>query len=213
MCAACVRLSQMLGLLVVMLLCGCGMRSVIHSATVPRAADILAKEIDKQLVMRYSHCVNHKDEDIREAVSRAQFKIMGTTPVNLNTLTQSCPLARQMTEEVSSKLMSLGYRYEELRRGNVIRFDRRTGELILTRNVGSLYHKTGTGQAILAGTYVISDQHVRFSISLIHSVTNETMAKASASVPITPDILPLLDESPVGGNGGGFIPSIRTQLR
>ncbi|MCR4665817.1 MAG: hypothetical protein K5657_00790 [Desulfovibrio sp.] len=155
---------------------------------------------------------------VREAMTRSRFLIMGTTPVNLNTLQQSCPLARQMTEEVSSRLMEAGYRYEELRKGREIRFDRTTGELNLTRTVSQLTNRYGRGQAILAGTYVISDASVRFSMSLIHTGTNEVLAKASASVPITEDIISLLDESPVivsgqGGGGGNPIPNTYAHFR
>ena len=166
--------------------------TVLNWATVPSTAKSLASDLDSQLMDRYAN-IEDLSRSEGEAITRSNMKIMGTTPVNLNTLTQSCALARQMTEEISSRLMDLGYRYQELRKGNLIRFDRKTGELLLTRNVGMLTQPYGQGQAILVGTYVISNTHVRFSFSLIHTNSNEVLAKASASVPITPDILPLLD--------------------
>ncbi|MCR5813993.1 MAG: hypothetical protein K6G15_05840 [Desulfovibrio sp.] len=166
------------------------------TGNIPYAGKSVAQDLDQQLMMRYA---GHGSESarVREGIARARFLIMGTSPVNLNSLEESCPLARQMTEEVSSQLMALGYRYEELRKGKVIRFDRRTGELNLTRNVRQLTQNYGKGQAILAGTYVISDADVRFSFSLIHTLTNEVLAKASVTVPITQDIISLLDESPI----------------
>ena len=186
--------------------------SLFNTATVPRAAYKIADELDRQILMRYAKRGEHSASE-REEIARACLKIMGTTPVNLNTLTQSCPLARQMTEEVSSALMGLGYRYQELRKGSYIRFDRATGELILTRNVSLLADKYGQGQAILAGTYVISDTHVRFNLSLIHTLSNETIAKASVSIAITPDLAPLLDESPIVGGSGKVLPNTYTHFR
>ncbi|MBO4368552.1 MAG: hypothetical protein J5803_00405 [Desulfovibrio sp.] len=188
------------------------------TGNVPYAAKTIAKALDEQLIMRYAG-QGPERASVREALARSRFLIMGTTPVNLNTLTQSCPLARQMTEEISSNLMALGYRYEELRKGKDIRFDRTTGELNLTRSVRQLTNQYGKGQAILAGTYVMSDNNVRFSISLIHTLTNEVLAKASATVPITNDMFSLIDESPVydptrSSQSGNFrLPNTYTHLR
>ncbi len=86
-----------------------------------------------------------------------------------------------MTEEISRWLVNAGYRYQELRKGSYIRFDRGTGELILTREVRKLTSTRGTGQAILAGTYVVSGEQVRFSMSLIHTTSNEVLAKLGYS--------------------------------
>ena len=192
-----IKLLLMLVLLPSMLSCSViGKVEARFTGTIPYAGKSVAQSLDEQLMTRYA---GHGSESarVREGIARARFMIMGTTPVNLNSLAESCPLARQMTEEVSSQLMALGYRYEELRKGKAIRFDRRTGELNLTRNVKQLTHAYGQGQAVLAGTHVISDTSVRFSFSLIHTLTNEVLAKASVTVPITEDMYSLLDETPV----------------
>ena len=192
----------------------------LFGATVPSAAKDIAKSLDAQIVKRFAKR-GPKDEEQRHALTRGNLKIMGTTPVNLDNLEQSCAAARQMTEEVSSCLMDIGYRYQEIRKGRFIRFDRQTGELLLTRDVKELQTCRGCGQAILAGTDVVSGKHVRFSMSLIHTETNETLAKASASVPITDDLMVLLDEEPVdvpsmrGRRGGrsSSVPNTYTKLR
>ena len=88
----------------------------------------------------------------REAVSRAGIMILGTSPVNINDLEESSPLARQMMEEVSRGLMQKGYRFKELRTGSYIRFDKQSGEFLLTRDVRKLQSRTGTGQAVMAST-------------------------------------------------------------
>ena len=211
------RLTLLLLLLPCLLSCGVvGRVEARFTGNIPYAGKSVARDLDSQLIMRYA---GHGPESarIREGLARARFLIMGTSPVNLNSLAESCPLARQMTEEVSSQLMALGYRYEELRKGKYIRFDRRTGELNLTRDVRQLTQTYGKGQAILAGTYVIGDTSVRFSFSLIHTLSNEVLAKASVTVPITDDIISLLDESPIRMPqetwGDGSKPNTYTILR
>ncbi|MCR5563792.1 MAG: hypothetical protein K6F46_10610 [Desulfovibrio sp.] len=189
----------------------------IFSGTVPSAAKSIASDLDAQLMKRYADCDRDSSISNRKAVARSRIMIMGTTPTNVTDLDTVCPLARQMTEEISSRLVDKGYRYQELRKGSMIRFDRGSGEFILTRDVKQLAQRNGSGQAILAGTYVISGKHVRFNFSLIHTLSNEVLAKASASVPITEDLYPLLEERSSskrdGGYSSGRVPSTYTRLQ
>ncbi|WP_165077794.1 MULTISPECIES: FlgO family outer membrane protein [unclassified Desulfovibrio] len=181
------------------------------AGNVPRAGEDIAEQLDEQLMMRYAGSSPDMSKKELRALARSRILIMGTTPANLNNLEQANPLARQMLEEVSSDLVDMGYRYEELRRGKDIRFDKRTGEFILTRDVRKLASKSGVGQAILAGTYVVSGQQVRFTMSLISVATNEVIAKAMGTVPITPDLVPLLQENMPAGSG--LKPSVYTRLQ
>lgn len=180
------------------------------AGTVPSAADRIARQLDEQLMMRYASDDSDMSKKQRQALARSQIMIMGTTPANINNLQAASPLARQMTEEISRWLVNAGYRYQELRKGSYIRFDRGTGELILTREVRKLISTRGTGQAILAGTYVVSGEQVRFSMSLIHTTSNEVLAKGTATVPITDDLLPLLEDQPLGS---GKVPTVYTRLQ
>lgn len=181
------------------------------AGNVPRAGEDIASQIDEQLMMRYAG--NNPDMDKKElrALARSRIMIMGTTPANINDLEQANPLARQMLEEVSCNLVEMGYRYEELRKGKDIRFDKRTGEFILTRDVPKLSSRSGVAHAILAGTYVISGEQVRFTMSLISTTNNEVIAKGTGTVPITPDLMPLLQEKIPPGSG--LKPNVYTRLQ
>lgn len=179
--------------------------------TVPRAADCIGEQLDEQLMAKYaSDNDSFFGRSARQAAVRSKIMIMGTTPANLNNLQQANPLARQMTEEISRWLVNKGYRYDELRKGKDIRFDVRDGEFILTRKVPQLASTTGIGQVILAGTYVVTSDQVRFNISLLNTNNNEVLAKATTTIPITPDLLPLLTAS---SSGGGMTPSVYTRLQ
>lgn len=181
------------------------------AGNVPRAGEDIADQLDDQLMMRYAGTSEDVSKKELRALARSRILIMGTTPASINNLEQANPLARQMLEEVSSALVDKGYRYEELRKGKDIRFDRRTGEFILTRSVARLAGRKGIGQAILAGTYVISGEQVRFTMSLITTTGNEVIAKATGTVPITPDLMPLLQENMPAGSG--LKPNVYTRLQ
>ncbi|SDF07525.1 FlgO family outer membrane protein [Desulfovibrio legallii] len=182
------------------------------AGNVPRAADSIAKQMDEQLMMRYAGDDPGMTSSERKSLARARIMILGTTPANINNLEESSPLARQMTEEVARWLVNKGYRFQEIRRGSVIRFDQRRGEFYLTRDVRKLAATSGTGQAVLAGTYVVSREQVRFSMRLIHTTSGEVLAMGTATVPITDDMRNLVrDRGP--GAGDGLTPTVRTRLQ
>lgn len=180
------------------------------AGNVPNAAVSIAKQIDEQLMMRFAGDNQDMSRKEREALARARITIMGTTPVNINNLDEASPLSRQMTEEISRWLINAGYRFQELRKGRDIRFDKLKGEFILTRDVRQLASTQGTSQAILAGTYVTTSEQVRFSMRLIHTSSNEVLAMGNATVPITDDLRPLVREA---RPGDGLAPTVRTRLQ
>ncbi len=179
---------------------------------VPEAAACLGKQLDAQMMKRFGYdsstIIGNNQND---NYARSRIMIMGTTPANLRNLALANGLARQMTEELSRWLKNRGYMYEDIRKGKDIRFDIGAGEFLLTRRLPQLQTDRGIGQAILAGTYVMSTDDVRFNISLISTTTNEVYAKAAATIPITDDLLPLLTEN--SGSAGGMKPSVYTRLR
>lgn len=186
---------------------------------VPRAADSIAEQMDKQLMTRYGPTRSMGDmasldgpssEQIERSL-RGSITIMGTVPVNINNLEVSCPLARQMTEEMSRWLVNAGYHFQELRKGKEIFFQKYQGEMLLTRDTKLLATRNVVSQAILVGTYVVSPDQVRFSMRLIHTPSNEVLAMGTATVPITPDVRPLLANTASGPVK--IEPSVNTQLQ
>ena len=182
------------------------------AGNVPTAATTIARQLDEQLMMRYAGSDPEVSKKDQQALARAHIIIMGTTPANLNDLNEASPLARQMMEEVTRWLMNAGYRFQELRKGSDIYFDKKKGEFILTRDVKRLASRVGTSQAIMAGTYVVSGEQVRFNIRLIHTSSNEVLAMGSGTVPITDDLMPLLRDPSPGGKGG-VTPTVNTRLQ
>lgn len=177
---------------------------------IPEAAECIGKQLDKQLMKRFGYSsttFGNRDSDF----ARSQILLMGTTPANLRNLNMTSGLGRQMTEELSRWLKDRGYQYEDIRKGKDIRFEVGVGEFLYTRRLPQLQTTRGTGQAIIAGTYVLSTDDVRFNISVISTTTNEVLAKAAATIPITDDLIPLLQEN--SGPNSGMRPSVYTRLQ
>lgn len=197
----------------IFLFCVLSLPAVAWAAgNVPKAADDIAKQMDKQLMLRFggkspSWMGSGSQED---RAIRSRLTIMATVPVNLNNLDVSCPLARQMAEEVSRWMVNAGYQFEELRKGKDIFFSRPTGETLLTRNTRLLATRQVSSEAILVGTYVITPDQVRFSIRLLHTPTNDVLAMGTSTVPITDDVRPLLTDNQ---RSNIIAPSIRTRLQ
>ncbi len=207
---------------------GCASIAPLGTEYAPKAAYAMAEQMDAQILMRGNAAqlpkreyekklTTYKDQvsddellALRQRELRQSITIMSTVPVNVNNLKLSCALARQMTEEINTILVSAGYRVQEIRKGKEILFQEQTGEMLLTRDTSQLAKRHVSSVAVLTGTYVITPEQVRFSMRLLHTPSNEVLAMASATVPITPDVRPLLEENTEPTR---ISPSVNTRLR
>jgi hypothetical protein len=182
--------------------------------TVTIAADDMAEAIDKQILGHFgveqpglfskSKQQAHHPLKIRKALS-----ISCTVAVDLNNLENSSPVGRQISEEMARWFVQAGYRVKEIRKSRDVHVDARRGEIALTRDVHKLLSTNVTTEAVLAGTYVVTPEQVRFSMRLLHVPTNDILAMATATVPITDDLKPLLHDM----KETKVTPSIGTKLK
>ena len=168
----------------------------------PDLAAEMADELDAQLTARIGGYEQPAGD----------FTVILTTPVNLNNLERVSPLARLMKEELAVWLVSMGYRVQEIRKGSSLLFAPETGELLLTREANSLEERNIQSAIIVTGTYIVSSAGVRFNIRMLRASSNEVLAMAGGSLPLTGQILELLDDGS-GGNYMGITPSVQTTLR
>ena len=176
---------------------------VAFAATIPQAASAMGREMDRQMVER-----------LGQGESPAQGVAMFvTTPVNVNNLEESNPLARQMQEELSRWFVQAGYDVQEIRQGANLLFEPETGELLLTRDNGLLGSEGADGPSVLTGTYVVTGRNVRFNIRLVHLSTRRVLAMSTMTVPINSETASML-VTPGKGIGSGAIiqPSVITAL-
>lgn len=167
---------------------------------VPRTADNIGKTLDEQ-VMRILTAAGFS----RDAVS-----IACTVPVSLEDLRHTSPLARQMSEELARYFVAAGYRVDELRRGTEVIMTPDRGEFLLTRDVRKLLDRNVTTELLLVGTYTMTDQSVRFNMRLLHTPTNEVVAMAAGTVPVTEELAPLTSDNDTPPPP--LAPSVRTRL-
>ncbi len=187
----------------------------LSPAFAPRAANTMAAQMDEQILARSNvHVAGVKlsKEQIAQRARqlRQSITIVATVPVNINNFDLTNALSRQISEEMARWFVDAGYRVHEIRKGTDIRIQERHGEVILTRNKEELLRTTASSVAILTGTYVVSPEQVRYSMRLVHSGGTEVIAMSTATVPITPDVPPLLVEN---GDPVKVTPSVSTRLQ
>lgn len=168
------------------------------SGTVPTAAVTISEQLDAQLLRRIGNNFYNK----------SSISIVVTPAVLLDDLSKSSPLARQLAEEITKCLVQDGYSVTEIRKASKIIIDK-TGPKILTQDSSQLATTQVEAVAILTGTYTVTKKNVRFNIKLLHIPTNDILATASTTIPITKEIYPLL----VDKNTKPGTPSVTTKLQ
>lgn len=152
---------------------------------VPETARELAAELDAQIVERLQ---------LVEGPAKG-LVLMITTPANLDDLEQSSPLARLFAEELASWFVQAGYRVQDIRKGKVVLFAPKTGELLLTRDMQLLPETQLASTLIMAGTFTETTRNVRFNIKLIHAPDNEVLAMSSRTLAMSPELAELATDA------------------
>ncbi|MCL1939406.1 MAG: FlgO family outer membrane protein [Desulfovibrionaceae bacterium] len=174
------------------------------AATIPQAASAAGREMDRQVVSRLG-----QGEAPAQGVS-----LCITTPVDVNDLTASNPLARQMQEEIARWFVQAGYNVVEIRKGADILFEPSTGEMLLTREDRLLGNRSVTSAAIITGTYTVALDHVRFNIRMVRTKNREVLAMSTITLPLNREIAALARGSGSGSGSGGspIAPTVVTML-
>lgn len=161
-----------------------------RAALVPQAASAAGREMDRQVVKRLG-----QGESPAKGVS-----LCITTPVDNNNLSGASPLARQLQEEIARWFVQNGYTVLEIRKGADLLFEPATGEMLLTRQERLLGSRSVTSTAIVAGTYTVSSEHVRFNIRMVRTKDREVMAMSTITLPLSREIAGLAQTN--SGRGG-----------
>lgn len=154
------------------------------SGYVPACAKSIVSDLDEQLLKL-----------IGKEYSRSDLRIAFTVPVSLDDFTKTNSLSRQVSEEVSNLLKQKGYRVLEYRRGKEIEVYPKKGEFFLSRKLNKMADNQLSIELIMIGTYTVTDENVRYNIRLLHAGSNEVIASGNGTVPVYPEIEPLLEEN------------------
>ena len=181
--------------------------------TVPIAADEMAEAIDRQILGHFGveqpGLFSKSEQKAASLKIRRALSISCTVAVDLNNLENSSPVGRQISEEMARWFVQAGYKVKEIRKGRDVHVEVQRGERVLTRDVRKLLSTNVTTEAVLAGTYVVTPEQVRFAMRLLHVPSNDILGMATATVPITADLKPLLHDM----KEGKVMPSIGTKLK
>jgi hypothetical protein len=175
------------------------------AATLPQAASAAGREMDRQMMSRMG-----------PQTPAASVSLCVTTPVDVNNLESSNPLARQMQEEIARWLVQAGYTVQEIRKGGDLLFEPDTGEMLLTRKDRLLGSRSVTGTAIVAGTYTVTPLNVRFNIRVVRTKNREVLAMSTVTVPMNREVAALVRQGgtvdPRGFTGMPIEPTVVTLL-
>ncbi len=154
------------------------------AGTVPDAAEDVTDQFDKQILKR-----------LEDRAERSEVLIISTVAVDVNDFELTNSLARQFSEEIMRNMVEMGYRVNELRKSKEIVIQQRKGEFVLTRNLSKLASRDVKSVAVLAGTYTVTDESIRFNMRLLLAENNEVLAAGSGTIPRTDEIEALLEDN------------------
>ncbi len=171
--------------------------SFFNKTKMSSAAQTIVKEMDKQL----KRSVIDYDFELKD------LSIISTVAVDINDMKKTNALARQMSEELTTAFATRGYPLLEIRKAEDIVMIEKEGEFVLTRDIKELASSNALGIAVLTGTYFLTKDDMRYSMTLLHVPSNKVLAKASASVDLDEEMQMVVTERP-----SSLRPSVQTQL-
>jgi hypothetical protein len=152
----------------------------------------------------------------QRAVTRGQnldsLTFVVTTPVNLDDMTHTSPLARFTAENLSMWLVQQGFRIREIRRSDAILMTPGQGEISLTRKPEDLFSTTVSGTLLVTGTYTVLSDRVLFHIRVLKADSNEVLAMTHMALPRDANTNVLLTRNDKKGRTSLFAPSVTTSL-
>lgn len=121
----------------------------------------------------------------------AQQPLLTATFVNVNSLENSSPLGRIVSEQVSSRFAQRGFTMVEMKLRNNIFIQQNAGEFALSRSVQEL-SQAHNAAAVIAGTYAVGRRSVYINARLIRAADNLILAAYDYTLPMGPDTRALL---------------------
>ena len=118
--------------------------------------------------------------------------ILTTTMVDLEDLDRSSALGRVSMQQVGSRLSQHGFKVLESRLSSSLRFEKREGEFMLTRDSLLLLSNSYDAHAVLVGAYAQSRDKVFFSARVVRLHDGALLAAYEYYLPRSGDVQALL---------------------
>lgn len=132
--------------------------------------------------------------------------ILVTTMVDMENFEKSSSFGRTSMQQISSRLSQHGFKVLEARLGSALRFERRAGEFMLTRDSMRLLTENHDAHAVLVGTYSESRDKVFVSVRVVRLVDNAILGAYEYYLPKNDDVDALI-WSGQDASGGAYTSS------
>jgi len=113
--------------------------------------------------------------------------IVVATISNVDDLNKADPLGNMVSDFVRTRLVQTGANVSEMRLRNAVLFNRRNGEIALSRNVGAVI-KPVNAAVIVTGTYGTSYTTVYVSLKMVSATDGRILAGADYVVPRSAEV-------------------------
>ncbi len=113
--------------------------------------------------------------------------IIMATVVNIDDIENSSTLGRVISEQMSSRFVQNGMNVIEMKFRENVYIKQNTGELMLTREIGKIA-KTHSANAVIVGTYAMSNSAVYVNLKIINPSTNVVIAATDYILPMNRDV-------------------------
>ena len=117
----------------------------------------------------------------------AGASVLVASLVNVDNLEQSSTFGRMVAEQASGRLAQLGYMIREPKLRGSLAIKRRTGELMLSRDLMQL-GRSQQAQAVVTGTYAVGGENIYVNLRLIALGSGQILSAVDYLVPIDRDV-------------------------
>jgi TolB-like protein len=113
--------------------------------------------------------------------------VIMATVVNIDSIETSSTLGRVISEQVTTRFVDASMEMIELKFRDSIYVKQNEGELALTREISKIA-KERNANAVIVGTYAVSDSDVYVNLRVVDPVTNVSIAATDYVLPLNDDM-------------------------
>jgi TolB-like protein len=114
--------------------------------------------------------------------------VLVTTFVNNNDLNQTSRFGRILQENIASRFVQMGYTVREIKMRKNLLIRQRSGEIFLSRDIKEI-NPSVTAQAVLVGTYSITNRIMYISARLINPETSTIISSSDYHLVMDKNVL------------------------
>ncbi|NTV11148.1 MAG: hypothetical protein HGA47_10290 [Zoogloea sp.] len=119
--------------------------------------------------------------------------ILVATIVNINSLKQSSPLGRSLSEQYTSRIVAKGYNVKELKLRGDLFVQEGTGELLLSREIKDIA-RSHSASVVLVGTYTSAADYTYVNLKLVRTDEGRIIGAHDYALPNNSNVLRLLNQ-------------------